>query len=288
VVPSAVVQRLHVVGITDDREGLVLSARRGTKSGGWTVPVDADFEEAVAELLKERGAEAEPRIPRAESQLSVREMQQRLRAGQSIKQVARAAGVHEEWVERFAVPVQAEQQQVVRRAHQLSLVKARNGGTSGQHLGMSVWWNLLDRSVNLPGDEWDAGWSAYLIRDNVWVVRFEYDARKRHQVAEWEVDLKTGVITSRNRHGTDLGFIEPGRRRRPSPPPPIAGGLLTRAAPAEAPKPKLFPEPEIVDEPVAPKKKAVAKKKVAPKKLPATRKKVPLKRAPAPARARRR
>jgi DUF3071 family protein len=287
------VQRLHVVGITDDREGLILSARPGTKSGGWSVAVDADFEEAVAELLKERGAEAESRIPRAESQLSVREMQQRLRAGQSIKQVARAAGVHDEWVERFAVPVQAEQQQVVRQAHELSLVKARHGGTSGQHLGMSVWWNLLDRSVNLPGDEWDQGWSAYLIRDNVWVVRFEYDARKRHQVAEWEVDLKTGVVTSRNRHGTDLGFIEPGRRRRPSPPPPIAGGMLTRAAPVEAPKPKPLPEPEEVDEPAAPKKKAVAQKKAvakkkAPQKLPATRKKVPLKRAPAPARARRR
>lgn len=294
-VPSAVVQRLHVVGFTDDREGLILSARRGTKTGSWTVVVDADFEETVAELLKERGGEAEPRIPRAESQLSVREMQQRLRAGQSIKQVARAAGVHDEWVERFAIPIQAEQQQVVRQAHELTLVKARNGGTSSQALGMSVWWNLLDRSVNLPAEEWDKGWSAYLIRGAVWVVRFEYTARKRHQIAEWEVDLKAGHVSSRNRLGTDLGFIESGRRKRPSPPPPIAGNMLTRPAPAvEAPKPAPEPEVEELPPPPPPKKAAAkkkapaAKKKVPAKKLPATRKKVPIKQAPSPVRARRR
>ena len=288
-------QRLHVVGITEDREGLILSARRGTKSGGWTVVVDAELEESVAELLKERGAEAEPRIPRAESQLSVREMQQRLRAGQSIKQVARAAGVHEDWVERFAVPIEAEQQQVVRQSLELTFTKPRNGGTSTQPLGMAVWWNLLDRSVSLLDDGWDSGWSAFLLRDNVWIVRFEYDARKRHFSAEWEIDLKTGNIVSRNRLATELAFVEPGRRRRPGPPPPIAGGLLTRAAPIEPPKPPPPPKLVVEEAPPAPKKKrAAAKKKAAPrkkvaaKKLPATRKKVPVKKAPAPNRARRR
>jgi hypothetical protein len=252
--------------------------------------VDADFEETLAELLKERGAEAEPRIPRAESQLSVREMQQRLRSGQTIKQVARAAGVHEEWVERFAIPIQAEQQQVVREAHALSMVKARNGGTSSQALGMSVWWNLLDRSVNLAAEEWDQGWSAYLIRDAVWVVRFEYDARKRHQTAEWEVDLKARAVTSRNRLATELGFIEPGRRKRPSPPPPIAGGLLTRPASQipEVPKPEPAPEQPAPKKRAPAKKAPAAKKKVPAKKLPATRKRVPIKPAPAPVRSRRR
>jgi hypothetical protein len=292
------VQRLHVVGFTEDREGLILSARRGTETGGWTVLVDADFEEVVAELLKERGADAEPRIPRAESQLSVREMQQRLRAGQSIKQVARAAAVHEDWVERFAVPIQAEQQQVVRQALELTFSKPRNGGTSTQNLGMSVWWNLIDRSVTLAEDGWDTGWSAFLLRDNVWAVRFAYEARKRSFEAEWEVDLKARAITSRNRLATELGFIEPGRRRRPGPPPPIAGGLLTRPAPPVVEAPPADPEP-IVEVAVAPakkatKKKAAAKKKattrkaVPAKKLPATRKKVAVKPAPAPARARRR
>jgi hypothetical protein len=142
--------------------------------------------------------------------------------------------------------------------------------------------------VTLPEDGWDAGWSAFLLRDSVWVVRFEYEARKRHQMAEWEVDLKTRTIVSRNRLATELAFVEPGRRRRPGPPPPIAGGLLTRAAPrVEPPKP---PKAAAVEEeaPAPAKKKAPARKKAVAKKLPATRRKVPLKPAPAPVRSRRR
>ncbi|HUR78490.1 MAG TPA: septation protein SepH [Acidimicrobiales bacterium] len=289
-------QRLHVVGFTQDNEGLILSARRGTKTGGWTVVVDAEFEEALAGLLKERGGEAESRIPRAESQLSVREMQQRLRAGQSIKQVARAAGVHDEWVERFAIPIQAEQQQVVRQALDMIMSKPRNAGTSTQPLGMSVWWNLLDRLANLPSDGWDSGWSAFLVRENCWVVRFAYEARKRQQQAEWEVDFKAGTITSRNRLATELGYVEPGRRRRPGPPPPIAGGLLSRPAPPVAEESAPAPEPVVevaVTRKKTPTKKATAAKRpakkpatrqtLAAKKLPATRKKVAVKPAPLPA-----
>ena len=107
-VRSAAVQRLHVVGFTPDNQGLILSIRRGTKTGSFTVDVDAAFEEALTDLMRERGAESAPRIPRAESQLSVREMQQRLRSGQSIRQVARAAGVDDDWVARFAVRYQSD------------------------------------------------------------------------------------------------------------------------------------------------------------------------------------
>lgn len=259
-------QRLHVVGVTKDQEGLILSARRGTKTGGWTVNVDAEFEEFVAALLKDRGSEAEPRIPRAESQLSVREMQQRLRAGQSIRQVARAAGVHDDWVERFAVPIQAEQTQIVRQALDLTFSKQRLG-VSSQPLGTSVWWNLQDRSVLLPEDGWETGWTAFLVRDSKWVVRFSYEARKRNQSAEWEVDLRERSLTSRNRLATELGYVESGRRRRPGPPPPVAGGLLTRAAPAavEAP-PAPEPPPEVVESVPAKPRRASARRRPAAKK----------------------
>lgn len=253
-------QRLHVVGFTKDHEGLILSIRRGTKSGAYTVEVDAEFEEVLAELIKERGGEAEPRIARAESQLSVREMQQRLRGGQSIHQVARAAGVTDEWVARFAIPIQAEQAQVVRQAFEINMLKNRLG-LSNQPLGISAWWNLQDKSVVLEEDGWELGWSAALLRDNRWLVKFEYTARKKHQVAEWEVDLKAGTLISRNRLGTELGYVEAGRRRRPGPPPPLPGGLVTRALPPVAETPPPAPAPvveagETVEEAPAPAKKA--------------------------------
>ncbi|MEY2468585.1 MAG: hypothetical protein QOF21_1283 [Actinomycetota bacterium] len=266
------VQRLYVVGVTTDHEGLILSARRGTKGGGWSVNVDAELEEAVAAVLKERGESAEPRIPRAESQLSVREMQQRLRSGQSIHHVARAAGVSDEWVARFAIPIQAEQTQVVRQAFEMIFSKQRLG-VSAQPLGVSVWWNLQDRSVMLDEEQWESGWSAFLVRDQHWVVRFEYEARKRQQVADWEVDLKTRTLISRNRLATELAFVEAGRRRRAGPPAPVAGGLVTRPQPpindvppppAEAPAAKRAPARK------RPAKKR-ALKKAAPRKATAKR-----------------
>src|SRR5260221_9196366 len=238
------------------------------------VSVDAEFEEVVASLLKERGGEAEPRIPRAESQLSVREMQQRLRAGKSIREVARGAGVHDEWVERFAIPIQAEQNQVVRQAFDITFVKQRLGASS-QPLGTAVWWNLQDRSVTLPDEGWDTGWTAFLVRDSRWVVRFVYETRKRDQVAEWEVDLRARTLISRNRLGTELAYVEPGRRRRPGPPPPVPGGLVSRPpaaaieAPAAVPETSSSPAPAL-GKPTKPARRAAARK-VAARRVPARR-----------------
>ena len=282
-------QRLHVVGFTPDNQGLILSVRRGGRTGAYTVDVDAAFEEALTELMRERGADSAPRIPRAESQLSVREMQQRLRSGQSIRQVARAAGVDDEWVSRFAVPIQAEQTQVVRQAFTLVMAKQRLGNST-QALGTSVWWNLQDKSVQLDPEEWDAGWSAALLRDSRWVVKLEYEARKRKQVAEWEVDLKTAIVTSRNRLASDLGYVEPGRRRRPGPPPPVGGGLLSRPAPTikETPAPEPVVEAGEAAAPTprkpavkkkAPARKAPARKAVAKKAAKRTPAKAPAKKA---------
>ncbi|MBA2608766.1 MAG: DUF3071 domain-containing protein [Actinobacteria bacterium] len=272
-------QRLHVVGFTKDHEGLILSVRRGTKTGAYTVEVDANFEEVLAELIKERGGEAEPRIPRAESQLSVREMQQRLRSGQSIHQVARAAGVTDEWVSRFAVPIQAEQTQVIRQAFDLTFSKQRLG-VSSQPLGVSVWWNLQDKSASLDEEQWENGWSAFLVRDAQWVVRFEYEMRKRRQSAEWEVDLRAGTLTSRNRLATGLGYVEAGRRRRLGPPPPVAGGLVTRPAPAaEAPPSSSPPAPEPDAAPAATASKRRAARRAAAKKSPVGKKAAPARRS---------
>ena len=93
---------------------------------------DADLEEALVELRRARGGEDEDgaRTPRPESTLSVRELQQRLRAGQTITEVADIAGVAEEWIARFAVPIQAEQALIIQRALDLVVVKQRVGLSS--------------------------------------------------------------------------------------------------------------------------------------------------------------
>ena len=217
-------RKLHLVGLTTDRDGLIFTARKGAKSGGFIVPIDDRVLSAIADAGRlDNGVpvEEDPAIPgvevvpkrlRSESALTPREMQARLRAGRSIDEVAAEAGVDTEWVARFAVPILAEQAQVVELARALVYAKPRLGESS-QPLGASVVQNLSDRGVFLPDDVANAGWSAFQLHDSVWMVRFRYRARGRDQEAQWEIDVPTGHLRARNRHASDLGYVDPGRAR---------------------------------------------------------------------------
>ena len=219
-------RKLHLVGLTTDLDGLIFAARKGSKSGGYVVPLESTLLDVIADAQRRRNGEAstavgppdKPVRNRAASALTPREMQARLRAGRSIDEVADEAGVDTEWVTRFAVPILAEQAQVVELARTVTYSKPRLGD-SAQPLGGSVAWNLADRGVTLPEDVFDAAWSAYQLHDSVWMVRFRYRSRGKEQDAQWELDVPVGRLTARNRLASDLGFVEAGRRRRFEPPP---------------------------------------------------------------------
>ena len=218
-------QQLHLVGFTTESDQLILSAKKGAKSGGFVVPVDERLLEVIADAVRRRNAttgdvlEAPPELlpppetPKRTSLLSPREIQARLRAGRTLGQVAREAATDEDWVAKFAPPVLAERERIISRARELVFTKPRRG-ESGESLGMSVRWNLADRGVRLIDDEFDAGWSAFHIGDTLWGLTFEFVSRARKQRAEWEVDLADEILVARNRAASDLGYVEPGRRRR--------------------------------------------------------------------------
>ena len=256
-------QQLHLVGLTTDLDGLIFSARRGSKSGGFVVELDDRLVATIAEtVLRRDGATSEQastaralarasgvdsHAPRPPSTLSPREIQARLRAGRSIEDVADEAGVEAEWVERFAAPIIAEQAQVVERAGQLFYARPRVGPSS-QPMATAVRWNLADRGIRFTPAAFDAGWTAFHVVEGMWVVRFEYVSRGRGQAAEWEVDLHEGDLVAANRLAAQLSFVEKGRRRRLRPRPVI--------------------EEEVAETPAArrPRAKKAAKKKAAPRK----------------------
>src|SRR3954468_4547418 len=198
--PGAPVQQLHLVGLTTENDSLICSARKGAKSGSFVLAVDERLLQVIAEAVQERNADgielevpealqpAAPAVPRRQSHLSPREIQDRLRAGRTLEVIAAEAGVGEEWVARFAAPVEAERLQVVNRARSLLYYRPRPGD-SGEALGMAVRWNLADKGVRMTNDEFDSAWSAYQLADQAWMVTFTFESRKRVQEAEWEVDL---------------------------------------------------------------------------------------------------
>src|SRR3954463_14918429 len=55
-VPGACVQQLHLVGFTTDLEGLIFSARRGSRSGDYMVVLDERLLARIEEALRLREA----------------------------------------------------------------------------------------------------------------------------------------------------------------------------------------------------------------------------------------
>lgn len=227
-------QTLHLVGFTTELDGLIFSARKGSASGSYVVPLDRPLLQQIAEAERRRGdgrGPGSPRLPRSvrpESALSPRQMQDRIRAGWSLEDVAAEAGVDLDWVSRFAAPVHAEIRRVVDRARHLVYDKQRVG-PSALPLGASVRRNVGERGVRLVDDDaFDDGWSAYQLDKDLWMVCFAYTSRGRPQEAEWQLDLETGELTSRNRIATQLGHVTKAAAKPPA--------SLVPAPPARAPK----------------------------------------------------
>jgi hypothetical protein len=254
-------QKLHPVGFTADLDGLVLSARKGSKTGGFVVPLDGKLLRMLAEADRGRdrspnargpGAGA-PRLVRPESALTPREMQDHIRAGWSVDEVAAEAGVDHDWVRRFASPVLAEVGRVVDRAREATFEKPRVG-TSSLPLGAAVRRNIAERGVRLVDDDVEDGWSAYQLADDEWVVRFAYVSRGRLQEAEWLFDVATEELVSRNRLASLLGFVGRPRAKAQAAAPAAKKRTVKKAAARKAVAKKR-----------PAKKKAAAKKATAKK-----------------------
>lgn len=151
-----------------------------------------------------------------ESALSPREIQARVRAGDSTEDVARAAGMAVDWVERFAAPVIAEREYIAQLAqsHQV-----RRGGETIPHrnLGQVVADRLGSRRVDTEALIWDA----WRLEGRRWLVCLDYDSGKAHREARFVYDANGRFSVADNDDARWLVGLQsashgpqPGRRRR--------------------------------------------------------------------------
>ncbi|MGV8910398.1 MAG: septation protein SepH [Propionicimonas sp.] len=151
-----------------------------------------------------------------DSALTPREIQARIRAGEPLTEVARAAGMGVEWVEPYAAPVLAEREFI---AGQAQSHPVRRGTETIAHrtLGQVVEDRLASRRVDAETVVWDA-WKTEARR---WMVRVDYDSGKAHREARFIYDASGRFSTADNDdarwllglHSTSHG-PQPGRRRR--------------------------------------------------------------------------
>jgi len=211
---SGSIRRLHLVEYSAEQGGFVLATRRGAKTGSYVLAVDEALVEQLDRARRMGGAPPDPAPGPASrsgvrSGLTPREIQARLRAGQSLDEVANEAGVGLDWIERFAGPVLAEQAAAIERAGAAHMQGDDRRPRSDRPLEAAVRRNLAQRGVTMPETDFRSSWSAHHVVDTDWYVAFRFGSRSREVVAEWNLDLATGVLQARNRNGAELGFVMP-------------------------------------------------------------------------------
>jgi hypothetical protein len=151
-----------------------------------------------------------------ESALSPREIQSRVRAGDSVEEVARVAGMTLEWIEPFAAPVLAEREYVAQLAqsHQV-----RRGGETIAHRSLAQ--VVADRLASRRVDTNSLIWDAWRLEGRRWLVRVDYDSGKARREARFVYDANGRFSVADNDdarwllglHSASHG-PQPGRRRR--------------------------------------------------------------------------
>ncbi|MFI0448730.1 septation protein SepH [Actinomadura sp. 6N118] len=182
-------QELRLVAVSEDGTYLVLAtAGRGTR---FTLPVDDRLRAAVRGHFSRLGQfEIE-----VESPLRPKEIQARIRSGETAEEIAESAGIPVERVRWFEGPVLQEREYMAQQAQRVT-VRRPGESTPGPPLGETVEERLGRGGVDLDEVEWDS-WKC---EDSTWRVRLSFFDNGRPHAAEW-------VFDPRRRHVSPLDEV---------------------------------------------------------------------------------
>ena len=181
---------LTLAEVSDDGKRLLLVSDAGDE---FTLDIDARLRAALRGDTARLG-QLEMKM---DSALRPRDIQARIRAGETPEAVAQAAQTSVEKIMAFAAPVLAERQHIADRA-QRSSVRRRNGGDQAaggaRTLGDVVAGHL--RSINVDPDSVE--WDAWRREDGRWSLTGEFNSTKRSGHAQFTFDAPGNYVTAEN------------------------------------------------------------------------------------------
>ena len=194
-------QDLTPVGLSRDGKRLLLVSAAGEE---FAVTVDSRLRAA----LRGENARLSQLEMKMESALRPRDIQARIRAGESLEEVAAAAQTSVEAISGFATPVLAERAHVAQTALRAS-VRRRSGESSsaGRTLGEAA--ELFLEAHGLHDD--DVEWDAWRRADGRWTLVAAYAVGGRSRTAEFSHDLPGRYVVAEN----DEARILTGELREP-------------------------------------------------------------------------
>ena len=184
---------LRVVGYGEDGVVILEDPDRRER---FTVPADERLRAAARGDVQRLGQMS----MELESQLRPREIQARIRAGASVEQVAAAAGVPLQRIERFAYPVLLERSRTSEMARQAHPI--REDGPDLRTLS-----EVVEHTFGLRGQSFEqAEWDSFRGEDNKWVVTLSWSVGRSDITARWTYHpgAHGGTVTALDEHATDL------------------------------------------------------------------------------------
>ncbi len=171
-------QELRFVAVSEDGSYAVLAVPG--RSGRYILPIDERLR-AVALGQTSRLAQYEIEV---ESPLRPKEIQARIRAGETAEEIADAAGIPVERVRWFEGPVLAERAYIADQAQAASVRRAGDAAGPGPRLADIVPGRLTAAGTDPEDSQWDARKRG----DGNWQVTLTFPSGGRLHVAEWVFD----------------------------------------------------------------------------------------------------
>lgn len=187
-------RELRFDGLSPDGSRLILAGKDGQK---WSVVIDERIEAAVR---RDRARIGQVEIEQA-GMLRPREIQARIRSGQTAEDVAAASGLSIEHIRRFEGPVLTERAWV---AQQAQTTEVRRPGADIE-LG-----DLVADRLHAEGVEpVDISWDAWRRDDGTWVVIATFPIPPNTHVATWTYDSASRTMTVVDDNARSLSAIDP-------------------------------------------------------------------------------
>jgi hypothetical protein len=170
-------QELRLVAVSEDGSYAILALPG--RSNRFLLPID-DRLRTVAKGQFSRLAQYEIEV---ENPLRPKEIQDRIRAGETAEEIADAAGIPPDRIRRFEGPILAERQYQAEQA-QRATIRAHGESGPGPRLGDIVAQRLSGPGAHAESTEWDSRKRP----DGNWQVQLQFIVGGRMAVAEWIYD----------------------------------------------------------------------------------------------------
>lgn len=247
-------RQLRLVGIADDHSHVVLATDEGLEH--FALLPDPELDAAlrtVARPVADVAPEAAAPAPGRELTVGPRDIQIRVRAGESPEEVAQFFGVDVERVMRFAAPVLDERIRIAEEARRARARRSRGDAGEGT---LVVFGEAVDDRFAAHGiDPTTVTWSSRRREDGEWIVRADWLGGEGTHGAEWTFRRSSRSVTALDDTAADLLSDRPIRPVTPPVPerptlvsaPPLLPGVVAFPPMAEALTGPLPPVETVVE-----------------------------------------